>query len=234
MMTADTPREIATGASPPGAAVFRDAKTLTRSLKVLLWIMIALDVVAAVSTFLEIGLFVALQEHLYASAAAAQADAAESDARQRAIGMLQIIMFVITGIVFLCWIYRANHNARQLGAAGMRFSPGWSIGWYFIPIANFWKPYQAMKEIWRASADPAHWQDYPRGSILPWWWFCFLLANVTGTISFRLARAAKDIPMLITTDVAIIIANVAAIVLSLVAIALVGQIYRMQMSHVRA
>jgi len=31
---------------------------------------------------------------------------------------------VITGIVFLCWIYRANHNARQLGAAGMRFSPG--------------------------------------------------------------------------------------------------------------
>ena len=49
--------------------------------------------------------------------------------------------------------HRANYNARQLGAADMRFTPGWAVGWHFIPIAWFWKPYQAMTEIWRASVN---------------------------------------------------------------------------------
>jgi hypothetical protein len=234
MTTADTPDDTTPGALQPGIAGFRDATTLTKWLKAFLWIMIAVDVVAIISTFLEIGLLISFQQHLYPSVAMAQADAHANDVQQRAIGLLQIAVLVITGIVFLRWIFRANANARQLGAAGMRFTPGWSIGWYFIPFANLWKPYQAMKEIWLASAAPARWQDYPRGAILPWWWFCFLMSEVTGNISFRLAREAKGIPMLMTADGMIIVADAASIALSLVALVLVGQIYRMQMSHVRA
>ena len=234
MTTAETPDDTTPGALQAGAAGFRDATTLTRCLKALLWLKIAVDLVAILSTFLQIGVLLSLQQHLYASASAAQADAHASDVERRAIGLVQIAVLVITGLVFLRWIFRANANARQLGAADMRFTPGWSIGWYFVPFANLWKPYQAMKEIWLASAAPADWQNHPRGAILPWWWFCFLLSGITGNILFRLARAATDVSTLMSADVMIIIADTASILLSWLALVLVGQIYRMQVSHVRA
>jgi len=71
------------------------------------------------------------------------------------IGLGLLGIQLTTSILFLMWIYRANSNARQLGAQGMKFSPGWSVGFYFIPILWFWKPYQAMKEIWQASKAPS-------------------------------------------------------------------------------
>ena len=36
------------------------------------------------------------------------------------------------------------------------FTPGWSVGWFFVPIMNPWKPFQAMREIWQASAEPGN------------------------------------------------------------------------------
>lgn len=92
-------------------------------------------------------------------------------------------------VLFLRWTYLANANARALGAQGMRFSPGWSIGWHFIPIANFTMPYRAMKEIWQASAAPHEWQGVKVPAILPWWWalwiISILLSIVTTTVVFR-------------------------------------------------
>lgn len=52
-------------------------------------------------------------------------------------------MVVLYGTMLLvpAWTLRANHNARQLGASGMRFAPEWAAGWYFVPPGLFWKPY---------------------------------------------------------------------------------------------
>ena len=142
--------------------------------------------------------------------------------------MVQIIALIV---VFCVWIHRANYNARQLGAADMTFTPGWAVGWYFIPIANLWKPYQAMKEIWKASANPAHWQDQPRGSILPAWWTFFLISNFLGNASFRLSLRATTLSELITASSISIANDVVDIIASLIALGLVRQIHRMQMSH---
>ncbi len=79
------------------------------------------------------------------------------------------LVLVITAILVLMWTHRANFNAHQLGVADMRFTPGWAVGWYFIPIAWFWKPYQVMREIWQASGSPASWEQEGRSS-LAWWW----------------------------------------------------------------
>ena len=84
-------------------------------------------------------------------------------------------IWLITAILVLTWIHRANHNARQLGAAGMHFTPGWAVGWHFVPIAWFWKPYQAMTEIWRASRNPADWRDEPVSPLLRWWWILWIV-----------------------------------------------------------
>jgi uncharacterized protein DUF4328 len=215
---------------PAGAAPssgFRDPGTLTRSLKLFLYLGIALGALSLASQLLELQLLNDMQ----AGRSPAPGAEASNDLRQQVIAGLRVVNFVVVIVLFCIWIYRANYNARQLGAADMQFSPGWAVGWYFIPIANLWKPYQAMREIWQASANPALWQHQPRGSILPLWWTFFLLSNFLGNASFRLSLRANTLPDLIVAGAVQAANDVADIVSTAIALVLVTQIFRMQMAR---
>ena len=82
----------------------------------------------------------------------------------------------ITAILVLKWTYRANYNARQLGAAEMEFTPLWAIGSYCIPVLWFWTPYLVMQEVWKASSNPAQWKNEPGSILLGWWWAFWIIA----------------------------------------------------------
>lgn len=110
----------------------------------------------------------------------------------------QIIATLATFIIVGRWIYRASANAHAI-TDEMDISPGWAVGWYFIPFANLVKPFQAMKEIWRASHRVGAGDD-PRGSaILGWWWGLWLLYNVLGNISFRMEMNEGTDPQALVT-----------------------------------
>ena len=82
------------------------------------------------------------------------------------------LLLLTTMVVFLLWMQRANKNVRALGAQGIRCTPGWAVGWWFVPIATLFKPYQAMREIYQASdpgAGPASWAGRPAGLVGAWW-----------------------------------------------------------------
>lgn len=83
---------------------------------------------------------------------------------------LQLWTFLFSAIVFVVWTYRAAGNLRAIGAADPKISPGWAIGWYFVPLLNFWKPYQAMKRIADASERPFAPQLAASNPVLPVWW----------------------------------------------------------------
>jgi len=221
---------VAIDAARSHAGRFRDPTWLTRSLVTLLWIIIAVDAAAVVARGIELRLIENLQQHAYMSIEVARADAFANDARLRVIGLFQIVLAIVTGIVFFCWVYRANANARRLGAAGLS-GPGWAVGCFFIPVANLWMPYEAMKEIWQASAAPADWRNQRRGAILPWWWLLFLLSGIGGQVAFVIGRSGHDIATLTGASTAALIANVIAIVTRLTTLVLVRQIHRMQMWH---
>jgi hypothetical protein len=144
------------------AAGFRDSGVLTRCLKLFLYLSTILAVLSLGSELLELNLLNEMQ----AGRTPPSDQVANNDLRQQIIAVATFVNFLVLVVIFCIWIYRANYNARQLGATDMKFSPGWAVGWYFIPIANLWKPYQAMCEIWQASAAPANWQHQTRGSIL--------------------------------------------------------------------
>lgn len=221
---ADQPLAAAPAAESAG---FRDPTALTRWLKILLWAGIALTAISLASGLMELKLLSDIQAGMTLAPGVADAN----DLRQRVIGVVRFIAIVATIVIFAMWIYRANYNARQLGATGMEFTPGWSVGWFFIPIANLWKPYQAMREIWKASAAPAHWQDQPRGDILPWWWALFLIDNFLNQAALRLAMRAETLPQITAASTMSSISDAVDIVAALIALTLVGQIYRMQMAH---
>jgi hypothetical protein len=95
-----------------------------------------------------------------------------ADSRQFLFACLQMSVGLMAGLVFLVWVYRANRNARDLGADGMRYGPGWSVGWFFVPIASLFMPYLVMREIWKASSPSANgqWRRTSVSPILGVWW----------------------------------------------------------------
>jgi len=211
---------------------FRDPTTLTKWTKWFLYAQIAVTLVAISSDLLEYQLFSDFKSGVYASREAAVAAAAASDSRQAVVAIIQFATFIVAGILILKWIHRANYNARQLGATDMTFTPGWSIGWYFIPVASLWKPYQAMKEIWKASSNPQDWKDEPVSSLLPWWWFLWIVSGTLGPVSSRLTLSAQTVDAFTVANVFDQVSNAAVVALTLLMAAIVRRIQSMQMARV--
>jgi hypothetical protein len=69
--------------------------------------------------------------------------------------------------LFLVWFHRAATSTRTLGRTGLSISPGWCVGWFFVPLANFYMPYKAMSEL-AAALDPRDTGKAP-GIVLVWW-----------------------------------------------------------------
>jgi hypothetical protein len=113
----------------------------------------------------------------------------------------------------------------------MTFTPGWSVGWFFIPIANLWKPYQAVKEIWEVSRGPSAPEHSNVQPLLGWWWFFWLVALLASNASARLTFRADSVDELITANVVTNIADAIDIPSCLLTIAVITRIYQAQMAR---
>jgi len=92
------------------------------------------------------------------------------------------IALVLCAILILCWVYRASANAHLFGTGGMTITPGWSVGWFFIPIANLVMPFRGVDEAWRASQKAAGRDAEARSPVVRWWWGLWLLNNIVTSI----------------------------------------------------
>jgi hypothetical protein len=85
-------------------------------------------------------------------------------------------------IAFSMWTHRVYRNLSALGARDLRCTPGWAVGWLFIPLANLVVPYFVFAEIWRNSI-PAPPDSARRGNnrispLLIGWWIVNILPFV--------------------------------------------------------
>ena len=108
----------------------------------------------------------------------------------------QALLLLLTGLCFLIWTYRLNRNLRALGVVGLKFTPGWAVGYFFIPLISLYRPYQIFREIWQGS-DPGPaprsgqaWQNLPVPALLGFWWVLWMITNVID----RLAMQAPNDP----------------------------------------
>lgn len=112
--------------------------------------------------------------------------------------LLSLPVYIGSVVVICMFMYRANANVRACGAVGLDFTPGWAGGWWFVPIMNLFKPYQAMKEIHQASHEPVDraWRKHSTPVYLPAWWACWLIGGLLGQIETRLAWNGVDSGMM--------------------------------------
>ena len=212
---------------------FKDPTKLTKWVKVFLCLSIVISVVSIWSGYLEYRLLMDFKNEVYSSQETAIVDAQANDLRQGIVGLAGVVIVLTTLICFFKWVYRANYNVRRLGATGLKFTPGWSVGWFFIPIANIWKPYQVMKEISQASGNPADWTGRKGLSILGWWWGFWLISGYFSQVSFRVSLRADGIDQLLSANVLTLISDAFDIPAAIITLILVGKLFEMQIMSFR-
>lgn len=208
----------------------KDPRSLTSFLIFMLWLSLGSKVISILSDFGQMSLL--------AQESFTQAEAEANDERQGLVGIAFLIIFIITGVVFLKWIYRANLNSRGFGAKDMKFTPGWSIGYYFIPILNLYKPYQSMEEIWRVSKDPVNYKPYQsmkesllyqtegkeENRPLLLWWSFWLGANFIAQLTSNNYQEAETVEALKNATYVSILSSLIWIMLCIYAVKLVKTI----------
>lgn len=118
--------------------------------------------------------------------------AAEVDATGAAVGALFLLTLLGSYIAAGMWIYRAAANAQAIAPAEGRITPGWSIGWFFVPFANLVMPFRAMRQTWNGlHGNPSLTDGMPGWTLI--WWLAWLLSNSLATGSMRINMNADSI-----------------------------------------
>ena len=94
-----------------------------------------------------------------------------------------VFAFMASVVLVTMWIHCAHANLREIGMEGLEFTPGWAVGWYFIPIANLIKPYQAMRELWNASFGESDGYANEAPPLVKLWWGCWIVCNILSNVS---------------------------------------------------
>jgi hypothetical protein len=89
-----------------------------------------------------------------------------------------VVVFYGTAIAVAFWIYRAHKNLAEAQHKRLEFTPGWSVGWFFVPVANLYMPYKAMREAWDVSLVGSGEDTTHAPPLLVLWWSSYLAGNI--------------------------------------------------------
>jgi hypothetical protein len=206
-----------------GDSGFRDLSGLRKKVSVLLLIGIGLDILGIVSSLMQLNML----SHVSISTV----DATANDLRERDLAVLREVLYIVTVIVFGRWIYLAHRNLLSLDARYLRFSPRWAVGCFFVPIINLWAPYQAMRDLAKASRSPRQWELEDTPPAIIGWWVLWLIVQFLGNGAFRSGLHAKTVAELFNLTVIELLATVLSIPMYLLALYIVRRITRDQSEH---
>ena len=109
-------------------------------------------------------------------------------------------LYVLTAVFFLIWLYRAHSNLPLLRPSFLKYTPGWAVGYWFIPFINLYRPYQVVREVWWES-DPEIPEEqmflteslHNAPSYMGLWWAFWLGFNFLSNITYRIVWDPEDL-----------------------------------------
>lgn len=221
----EPPPPLPPGYTPPVAPdeppPFRPVRRRARWAAGILAVSFVADVVAVALGLSERGLLTRLVD----GEVVPPDELSASDDRQLGIGLAQAIVLVAAAVAFLAWFFRAYTNLEALGVQRLRYGRRWSVGAWFVPILNLFRPKQIANDIWRGSdPDAAERPLAGIGSVpaLFWfWWAAFLLSGALYNAAARAELEAVVPEALLTTNGLWLAADVVGAISAPLAIAVV-------------
>lgn len=165
----------------PKIYTFLDPQPLARTVIVSIWVYLGAAALGGLSNLIVLDRFVT------------GSFVEEDSAIIWAPALIYFLCMVVSGFLILKWTYRVSRNAHAL-SQGLQVSPPWAVGWYFVPVAWLWKPFQALRETWQASSQPDNWKEAAVPGRLRWWWGLWIASNFLSQISFRFTAIESPAP----------------------------------------
>ena len=122
-----------------------------------------------------------------------------ADAVARITSIVMLVAMLVSIVFVSRWIMRVNANAHSLSES-MTITPGWNVGWFFVPVATLWKPFQGLRETWQASVSPHDPASVPVPALMRWWWGLWLATSILGNITMRLSSGTPDVGRLLAAS----------------------------------
>lgn len=142
----------------PAHAIGSNLRTLALFITILGWAVCGLSLIAAMAQSVWL-----LAYTQYAETPALMAAASIA-------GAINNLVYLISVIPVLAWVFTAHQNLRRAGVMGLRHSPGWATFSFFVPIANLFVPFAAMRELANRSAgEPEELAEATVDAVTSWW-----------------------------------------------------------------
>ncbi|MEV0266007.1 DUF4328 domain-containing protein [Streptomyces sp. NPDC050617] len=208
---------------PAGGPVLRSPVGLATAVTVLLGAVAAFDLFALYADF---NVYSLLDSVLTAPAG----ELKRADSLYTAAGRLQGLGTIATAVVFIIWFHRVRGNAEIFTQDICTLGRGWSIGAWFVPLANLWLPFRVAAETWQASAPQT-----PDGALrevsrapVRAWWVLWLLALAVSRTADNLYNRADTPESLQQAAGAVMFGDLLDLAAAVLAILFVRKLTRMQ------
>jgi hypothetical protein len=96
-----------------------------------------------------------------------------------------VVQLLALGL-FIAWMYQVYRNLPALGAVELSGSPRGAVGWWFAPVINVYRPFQYVREIWRATTPGLTPNNHAGravvsgGNLVIVWWALRIITVVLG------------------------------------------------------
>ncbi len=67
--------------------------------------------------------------------------------------LISMTCLYLLPVLFLIWVHGVYKNLYAFPDVSPSTTPGWAVGYFFVPIVGLYKPYQLLDEVWQSS-DP--------------------------------------------------------------------------------
>jgi hypothetical protein len=169
------------GLPPPPQAISTN-RVLAGWLQGLLWVsavsagltaIFAIQAISAATSWWNDERFSALDEWVDAE-----------DAYTAFFGLFSLVSIAVF-VLLIIWAYRIHSTSSLLWPYQRKWSRGWTVGAWFIPLANFIIVPLVLQEVWRILRSPRSsegtrggWETQPADGLLTGWWVAYGLGVV--------------------------------------------------------
>tara|TARA_Y100001970_G_scaffold198003_1_gene240901 strand:- start:454 stop:1068 length:615 start_codon:yes stop_codon:yes gene_type:complete len=112
--------------------------------------------------------------------------AEKNDSRVAIVSGLYGIFLMSSFFIIGRWLFVSSKINHLSHVKNLIISPGWAVGWYFVPFANFVMPYRSLKETFKASFNTEDWESIEVPHDFPTWWTTWIIGNILNNASLRL------------------------------------------------
>lgn len=108
------------------------------------------------------------------------------------VSLISSVAMLATMLIVAGWIHRAHANLQLADLPGLEFTPNWALGWYLVPIACLFKPFQAMQELYRNSVPHTDGDTGSTNNTIVLWWTGWIAGSVVGFFGIFLFMGDPD------------------------------------------